>query len=153
MYPEWVTFFHRRVELGRRLGMPSPLKIVAMDEGGLIDTIDYNRRNCVFSDRECAEYAELLQALEGAVLRDDLEELGRVATRSSVLNQGRNPKRYLDRVIAIGKEVQALGVAATHSGPCMGLIFPGGPEYQEQIGLAMQELSMLTDRVFVLESL
>ena len=153
MYPEFVTFFHRRVELGCRLGAPSPLKIVAIDEGGQIDTIDYNRRNYLFTERECAEYAELLKTLESAILRDDLAELGRVTTRSSILNQERSPKRYLDRIIGIGKKVRALGVVVTHSGPCLGLIFPDAPAYQRQIGLAINALSNLTDNVFVVDSL
>ncbi len=153
MYPEFVTFFHRKVELGRRLGSPSALKIIAIDEGGEIDTIEYNQRNQVFTDRECAEYAELLQTLERAIFEDDLAELGRVTTRSSLLNQERRPKRYLDQIMAIGKEVQALGIVATHSGPCLGLIFPDEPGYHGQIAQAVTALSSLTGNLFVLDSL
>ena len=153
MYPEFVTFFHRKVELGRRLGSPSRLKIVAVDEGGQVDTIEYNQHNYLFADEECAEYAELLQTLERAILGNDRTELGRVTTRSAILNQKRSPKRYLDRMIEISKEVQALGVVVTHSGPCLGLIFPGEPTYQKRIDRAIAALSSFSENVFVVESL
>ncbi len=153
MYPEFVTFFHRKVELGRRLGFPSRLKIVAIDEGGQIDTIEYNQHNHLFSDDECAEYAELLQTVEAAILGNDLTLLGRVTTRSAVLNQSRNPKRHLGQMVEISKEVQALGVVGAHSGPCLGLIFPDGPAYRKRIERGIKALSQLTDNVFVVESL
>jgi len=153
MYSEFVTFFHRKVELCRRLGSPSRLKVVAVDEGGQVDTIEYNQRNRLFTDSECSEYAELLQTMEEAILGNDLVSLGRVATRSAILNQRRNPKRHLDRIIEIGKEVQALGVVVTHSGPCLGLLFPDQPDCHQFIEQAKTELASVTDDVFIVESI
>ena len=153
MYPEFVTFFHRKVELVRRLGFPSRIKVVAIDEGGQVDTIEYNQRHRVFTDQECAEYAELLQTLETAILGNDLALLGRVTTRSAILNQKRNPKRHLDLMIEIGKQTGALGVVVAHSGPCLGLMFPDEPGQQEQIEQARCALAKLTGDVFIVESL
>lgn len=153
MYPEFVTFFHRKVELGRQLGFPTRLKVVAIDEGGQIDTIEYNRRQRPFTHEECAEYAELLETIEAAICRNDLELLGRVATRSAILNQKRNPKRYLDQMLEISQATNALGVVVTHSGPCIGLLFPHEPAWQKQIEQAKIWLANLTDQVFVVESL
>lgn len=153
MYHEFVTFFHRKVELGRRLGFPSRLKVVAIDEGGQIDTIEYNKHNYLFSDEECAEYAALLASLESAIRSNDLERLGRITTRSAILNQKRNPNRYLDRVIATGEETHALGVVVAHSGSCLGLLFPNEPARERQIARAKTLLAELTDQVFTVESL
>jgi len=153
MYREFVTFFHRKVELGRQLGFPSPLKVVAIDEGGQIDTIEYNQRNHPFTAEECAEYAELLQTIEIAIQCNNLRLLGRVATRSAILNQKRNPKRHLDQMLAISQATNALGVVVTHSGPCIGLLFPDAPAYQKQIEQAKTLLANLNDQVFVIESL
>lgn len=153
MYPEFVTFFHRKVELGRQLGFPSRLQVVAIDEGGQIDTIEYNQRNHPFTDAECAEYAELLHTIETAIRSNDLALLGRVATSSAILNQKRNPKRHLDQMLEISQETQALGVVVTHSGPCIGLLFPHEPAWQAQIEHATTLLANLTDQVFMVESL
>ncbi|HEY2291500.1 MAG TPA: kinase [Thermoanaerobaculia bacterium] len=123
MYCDTVVFLHRKVQLYRRLGYLPPLRVVAIDEGGQVDTIAYNRRHRGFSAPEITEYERLLaQAIE-AFERGDWKALGRISTRSAVLNQERNPKRYLDRMIEIGERFGALGVVATHSGPCLGLLF------------------------------
>ena len=153
MYHEFVTFFHRKVELVRRLGFPSRLKVVAIDAGGQMDTIEYNKRNYLFTDEECAEYADLLHSIESAIRSNDLERLGRITTRSAILNQKRNPNRYLDRVMAIRQQTNALGVVVAHSGPCLGLLFPNEPAWERQIGRATTLLAELTDQVFMVESL
>jgi len=153
MYHEFVTFFHRKVELGRRLGFPSRLKVVAIDEGGKVDTIEYNKHNHLFSDEERIEYAELLAGIELAIQANDLERLGQIATRSAILNQRRNPKRHLDRLIAISEETGALGVVVAHSGPCLGLIFSNEPTSESRIAHARMLLSELSEDVFIVESL
>ena len=153
MYPEFVTFFHRKVELGRRLGFPSRLKVLAIDEGGQIDTIEYNRRHHPFTEEECAEYAELLQTIEIAIHCNNLGLLGRVTTRSAILNQKRNPKRHLDQMLKLCKATNALGVVVTHSGPCIGLLFPHATEHTKQIERAKTLLAKLANQVFVVESL
>lgn len=153
MYHEFVTFFHRKVELGRRLGFPSRLKVVALDAGGQVDTLEYNQRHSRFTDEECTEYAALLTSLESAIRANDLPRLGRITTRSAILNQKRNPNRYLERVLAIHEATQALGVVVAHSGPCLGLLFPAEPTYVKHIARAQTLLADLTDQVFVVESL
>lgn len=153
MYHEFVTFFHRKVELVRRLGFPSSLKVVAIDAGGQVDTIEYNKHNYQFTDEECAEYADLLASLESAIRLNDLQQLGRITTRSAILNQKRNPNPYLDRVLEIGQETGALGVVVAHSGPCVGLLFPNELASERQIADARFFLAELTEQVFTVESL
>lgn len=153
MYDEFVTFFHRRVELGSRLGIPAGLRVVAIDEGGEIDTIEYNLHNHLFTDEECAEYAELLREIEQAIRENDLIAIGRVSTRSAVLNQKRNPNRHLAEVITISRESGALGVVAAHSGPCLGLLFPDSPSQADNIARAEALLAQLPGKVFIVDSL
>lgn len=153
MFHEFVTFFHRKVQLVRRLGFPSGLVVVAIDAGGQVDTIEYNRHHHLFSDEECAEYARLLASIENAIRTDDLPALGRIATRSAILNQKRNPNPHFERVMAIGHATAALGVVVAHSGPCVGLLFPGDPACQAGIARAESLLADLTDQVFVVESI
>ena len=153
MYSEFVTFFHRRVKLRRRLGAPSRLKILGLDEGGRIDTVEYNLRNGHFTKEECSEYMQLLQTIEAAVPANDLALLGRVATRSAILNQRRNPKRHLEEMIAIGCDNDALGVVVAHSGPCLGVLFPDEAAFEERIERARARVVNLSGTAFVMESL
>lgn len=153
MYPEFVTFLHRKVELARRLGFPTRLKVVALDEGGQIDTIEYNRRHQPYTHEECAEYAELLQTIEAAIYRNDLTLIGQIATQSAILNQKRNPKRHLPQMLELAQATKALGVVVAHSGPCIGLLFPDDPAQQKQIEQAKTALATITDNAFVVTSL
>ncbi|MHC2585559.1 GHMP family kinase ATP-binding protein [Bradyrhizobium diazoefficiens] len=123
MYPGSVVFFHRKVQLGWRLAGLPDLHIIAVDEGGQIDTIAYNIKHKSIGDDETAIYSDLLQRTIRAFELRDLDELGLIATRSAVMNQRRNPKRLLDEVLRIARSCRALGVVATHSGPCLGILF------------------------------
>ncbi len=124
MYPEFVAFHHRRVALARRLGLPPrPLAVLCIDEGGEIDTIAYNQRKRAFSTAERRTYRALLNQAVAAFEAGDLESIGDVATQSALLHQHRLPKRNLDRFLRLRVEAGALGVAVTHSGPCIGLLF------------------------------
>jgi uncharacterized protein involved in propanediol utilization len=123
MYPGSVVFFHRKVQLGWRLaGLPT-LHIIAIDEGGQVDTITFNEKHQSIGDDETAAYTDLLQRAIAAFERRDLKELGLIATRSAIMNQRRQPKKLLDEVLRIAKSSRALGVVVTHSGPCIGLLF------------------------------
>ncbi len=124
MYPEFVAFLHRRVALSRRLGLPPrPLAVLCIDEGGQVDTIAFNQRKRGFSPAERRTYRALLNQATAAFETGDLLSIGDVATQSALLHQHRLPKRNLERFLRLKNDVGALGVAVTHSGPCIGLLF------------------------------
>lgn len=122
MHPGIVVFDHRAVRLRSALGALPPTTVVAVDEGGLLDTVAFNRRAKHFSDAETAEYAELLTRLGRAVQAGDLAAVGAVATRSAVLNQRLVPKRNLTAMLRAAEECGALGVVCAHSGTMLGLL-------------------------------
>ena len=143
MYPDCVAFFHRQVRLHRRLGsFGRQLHILAVDEGGVVDTVSYNQRCNGYSDPECVAYAKLLDEAGEAFVQGDLSTLGAIATRSSVLNQPRNPKRHFDRMLRLCDESEALGLVATHSGPCLGLLFDDSQDHDRARAQARRELEM-----------
>jgi uncharacterized protein involved in propanediol utilization len=125
MYRDAVAFYHRRVELCRLLGPLPPLTIVGLDEGGQVDTLRFNASQPVVGRRERREYRTLLDRLATALGTGDLATIGQVATRSAELNQTRCPKRHLDRMVEICREVGALGVAVAHSGTMVGILVSG----------------------------
>lgn len=137
MYPGVVAFAHRQVRLIDRLGALPKLTIVGIDEGGQVDTLAFNRRPKHFTPAHKREYLSLLDEITWGLAAGDLAEVGRVATRSAVLNQRLGPKARLDDVIDLARSVGALGVAAAHSGTILGLMFADSDErYAEKIAAA-----------------
>ena len=122
MYPTHTVFYHRKVRLGSLLGDLPPLTVLAIDEGGMIDTIQYNQNLPAFSNEEKKEYNSCLDKMVRAFREQDLSALGEVSTRSSTLNQKRCPKRFYAAVLEICQQVRGLGVVVTHSGPCIGIL-------------------------------
>ncbi|MGX1914113.1 GHMP family kinase ATP-binding protein [Streptomyces phaeochromogenes] len=131
MHPGVVAFEHLAVRLRDRLGTLPSATVVAVDEGGRLDTVAYNRRPRYVPPALCAEYARLLDDLAAAVRRQDLAVVGAVATRSARLNQHRLPKRNLDALVRIADSLGAAGVVCAHSGTMLGLLLdaaaPGHP--------------------------
>lgn len=126
MFDETVAFLHRKVELKSVLGKLPKLCILAVDEGGEIDTISYNRKHFHFSDEEKTSYADLISRLSQAVLAKDVGEIGQVATISARLHQKRNYKKHLDILEQLAADVGAAGVVNCHSGTFIGLCFDAG---------------------------
>ncbi len=141
MYPEFVSFFHRQVKLHRRLGVPRRrMHILAIDEGGIIDTVEYNKNQVAYSDQECETYESLLDRTRSAFAHSDLEALGAISTRSAEMNQKRNPKRHLERLRSLGEDYDALGLVVTHSGPCAGLLFEDSRAAEKTMNKASKDL-------------
>jgi len=154
LYPGIVVFDHRRALLRRRLGSLPPLTIVAVDEGGAVDTVAFNRVAKPFSAADRREYATLLERLAVAVGDRDLREVGAVATRSAVLNQALNAKKLLDDVIGVCEDVGGLGVVATHSGTMLGVLLDTrDPAYTGRISEAVRGCSALGAEVSLYRSL
>lgn len=123
MYPGVVSFFHRKVELGERLGLMPRTTVVAIDEGGEVDTIDYNRFRRPYTLEEKLEYAQLMNRLKIAFQEQDVHTIGQVATRSTLMNQSRQKKRSLKNLLRLSQELEALGIVNAHSGTFIGLLF------------------------------
>jgi uncharacterized protein involved in propanediol utilization len=154
MYREVVAFYHRRVTLCRVLGPVPPLTIVGLDEGGQVDTVRFNASRPGITKAERREYQTLLDDLATAMVAGDLETLGRVSTRSAVLNQARCPKRNLDRMLEIAKDVGALGVAVAHSGTMVGVVVSAAdPGHAGKVADAMAACADLPGTVSIDHSL
>jgi L-threonine kinase len=122
MYSGIVSYHHRAVRLRRRLGFLPPLTIVAHDEGGTVDTVDFNRLAKPFSSADKAEYGCLLDRLTDAVRVGDLRAIGRIATRSAEMNEKLRPRDDFETMRRICQEVDGLGLVLTHSGTNLGIL-------------------------------
>jgi uncharacterized protein involved in propanediol utilization len=126
MYEGIVTFHQREGIVHNRLGPLPSLTIVALDEGGWVETTELCRDRGFHCTSKLAEYERLLLDLVSAVKRRHLPSVGEVATRSAVLNQDVLPKEHLELFLDLRSRYDALGVVATHSGTCLGLLFDPG---------------------------
>jgi L-threonine kinase len=126
MYEGIVSFHQREGIVHSRLGPLPSLTIVALDEGGRAETTELCRDRGFNSASRLAEYERLLLDLGRAVKRRHLPSVGDVATRSAVLNQDVIPKEHLELFLDLRARYDALGVVATHSGTCLGLLLDPG---------------------------
>jgi len=150
MYDGITAFDHRRVRLRARLGALPPLTIVGLDEGGVVDTIAFNRRPKPYDHVWRREYENLLARLTAAVRCVDVAEVGRVATRSAELNQPLQPKRTFEALAAAATRIKALGVVTAHSGSVVGLLLADDdPAYDQKRSAARQACRELAGHCFV----
>ncbi|TCS92397.1 kinase [Hazenella coriacea] len=154
MYPGIVSYCHRKVELYRFMGSLPSITIIGIDEGGEVDTLDFNRIPKEFTLEEKKEYFQLHQQITLAIQEQDLETVGKVATRSAVLNQRFQPKANLDLIMELSDSIGGLGVAVAHSGTYLGLLLSSiDPQYEEKYRKAYEYLSKLDKEMLICHSL
>ncbi|MCX4692922.1 kinase [Streptomyces sp. NBC_01408] len=154
LYEGIVAFHHRQVRLLRRLGLLRPMTVVGIDEGGMVDTVEFNRLPKPFSAVEHREYGRLLSRLADAVHAGDLAEVGAVATRSAQMNQVLRPKRTLESMIALCEDIGGLGVVAAHSGTSLGILIDNAdPERSRKLVRAVRACAVLAGNVTTYQTL
>ncbi len=123
MFPGIVLFDHREGRIFEAMGPPPPMEIVAVDFGGAVDTLEFNR-----TDRR-AQWESLAQETGRAVelVRRGVKEgnpalIGQGATISAVASQQVSEKPQLPRVTDFTDSVGAVGVCVAHSGTVMGVL-------------------------------
>lgn len=154
LYPGIVAFHHRSVRLRAVLGPLPAMTVVGVDEGGAVDTVDFNRIPKPFTVADRHEYARLLDRLADAIRSRDLTEVGRIATRSALMNQPLRHKWSLDRMREICREVGGLGIAVGHSGTTLGVLLDAtDPACPHRAPAAAQACTELTGGVAVYRTL
>ncbi len=142
MYGGIVSYYPREGVLRRSLGTLPALTVVALDEGGRVETRGFHGDRKSYGARRLAEYEGLLLGLERAVRRCHLRSIGEISTRSAVLNQDILPKAHLDLFVDLRARYGALGVVAAHSGTVLGLLLdPASPRHPETLPALTDELT------------
>jgi L-threonine kinase len=123
MFPGLALFAHRSGQVCQALGPAPALSVLVIDPGGEVDTLAFNRLDHQAALRRLA--AEHMQAFD--LLRQGLKErdwaaLGEAATLSSRLHQAILFNPLLEPVLALARQVGALGVCRAHSGSLLGLL-------------------------------
>lgn len=123
-YPMSVAYNHRQGHLLNKLGYIPNFNIIAVDAGGELSTVEYNK-HINFSQEILNEYDHLYQNLLLAFTKKDDREIARCAQRSAELHVKRTGNHFLDKILKHFAKSDILGILATHSGTCAGLLVAG----------------------------
>lgn len=153
MYDGCVSFYQREVILRSHLGNLPPMTIVGMDEGGEIDTIQFNQKPKMFTITEKNQYNLLLKSMEIAIRKQDINTIGNIATQSALMNQRLKVNPHLKQFIEMSKRISALGVVIAHSGTFIGvLIYNDDNDFERKLSLAKEYISELSDQLVIVET-
>ena len=142
MFPGIAVFDHRKGRIARSLGQPPPMRVLILDFGGSVDTLEFNQadRDNVLR-RLAPEMAEAVSLIEDGIARGDPLRIGRGATISAIANQRALFNPRLEAALEFSHRVGAVGVNVAHSGTVIGLLFPGDAALADSAAtLAMREL-------------
>lgn len=154
MHPGIVVYYQKEVRLRQYIGDCPSLSILALDETGEIDTIDFNQIEKPFSYTEKLEYQKLLDKAILAFNSNNLKQLGEVTTKSALLNQKLLPKKTLYTTLEICREIDGLGIVTAHSGAYIGILISNADlNYTQKIEIGRQKLKQLGYPVQLFQSI
>lgn len=115
------------------LGAPPPLGILALDFGGEVDTLEFNRRPDLaeLNRMNEPELARALALVRLGIARRDPRLVGEGATISALANQRILSKPGLEELVDFALGIGAYGVNVAHSGTVAGILLPPGREREE----------------------
>ena len=124
MFPDVAVFDHREGRIARSLGQPPPMRVLILDFGGSVDTLEFNQadRDNVLK-RLAPEMAEAVSLIEDGISRGDPLRIGRGATLSAQANQQVLFNPHLEPALELSRELGAVGVNVAHSGTVIGMLF------------------------------
>ncbi|MBI2863593.1 MAG: GHMP kinase [Chloroflexi bacterium] len=123
VFPDIVLFDHLSGRLLERLGPPPPIDIIALDFGGEVDTIAFNKVDRSHHLAALSSQAvEALGMVRAGVALADPVLVGRGATLSARSNQDILYKPQLELVMALARQIGGAGVCVGHSGTVIGVL-------------------------------
>ncbi|PSK05350.1 kinase [Brevibacillus porteri] len=150
MYEGAVSYYHKEVRLREYIGELPALCILSIDEGGTIDTVEFNKRTKPYTQEDKMEYSVLLQKITKAIRERDVHMIGAVSSRSAILNQKILPKKLLPEVMEINEKIGGLGTVVAHSGTSLGiLLLKEETDFYQKLELGYRWLSELNKEVHV----
>ncbi len=123
MFPGITLLDHREGRIVKTLGPPPPMEIVALDFGGTVDTLEFNRHDYRDLWRSIsAETQQALDLIKRGIEQGDPAPVGKGASISSRTSQKVLPKPRLSQVEEFAQVVGAVGVNVGHSGTVIGVL-------------------------------
>lgn len=123
MFPGLALFDHREGRAMEVLGAPPPMELVALDFGGTVDTLEFNREDRRQAWKSVAQdTSEALDLIRSGIQNSDPSLVGKGASISSRAAQQVLPKLELPPVMDFAADVGAVGVNVAHSGTVIGVL-------------------------------
>ena len=140
MFPDVAVFDHREGRIARSLGPPPPMRVLILDFGGSVDTLEFNQadRDSVLK-RLAPEMAEAVSLIEDGISRGDPLRIGRGATLSAQANQQVLFNPHLEPALELSRELGAVGVNVAHSGTVIGMLFRDDAALVERAAAAARQ--------------
>jgi uncharacterized protein involved in propanediol utilization len=127
-YNSCVSYNHRKGILLANYNYIPKYTILAVDFGGAVDTVQYNR-NIQFSELQKKAFDQLAVSLQDAFEQKNDQLIANCATESANLYFERSNNPFVREALVVKDEFSPLGLLVTHSGTCVGFI------YQREISL------------------
>lgn len=153
MYEGIVSYYQKEAILRSYLGNFPSLQLMSVDEGGEVNTLEFHEKRKALTSVEKNEYAHLLNKMEAAIRKSDLSVIGKVATRSSILNQRLKKNPWFENMLEVSYHIKALGVVIAHSGTCLAIMLSNNPLLNKQLYEGERLLRQFSDNVNIYHSL
>jgi len=124
-FPRISHLNHLTGQLFESMPTPRGMSILAIDCGGHIETVTFDRllaRNLYSKQQDYLR--STLKQLKFGLYSGDLSVIANAATRSAQFNQQIHFKPQFDDLLAISLAAGALGVNCAHSGTVLGVMYP-----------------------------
>lgn len=124
MFPGIALFDHRQGRTVRLLGEPPPMRVLVLDFGGSVDTLEFNGKDRSEALRKQeSQCQKAVDFISEGLRSGSVGLISQGATISSLIHQEILYKPQLDAVIKLSSEVGAAGVNVAHSGTVIGMLF------------------------------
>lgn len=123
-YPGIVMFDHLRGTVAEQLGQPPPMKILVIDLGGMVDTIEFNKSKDLWA-KNLAKEEEITRAVElvkKGIVQNSPQLIGQAASISSLANQSILYKPGLEKLLEEVLKNGGYGINVAHSGTVIGIL-------------------------------
>ncbi len=124
MYKSSVCYNHRKGVLLEDLNYVPSFNIIAIDFGGIVDSVEYNRK-LRYSDDILEKYDQLYNDCIRAFQDRDDTKIAQCSTRSLEIDLISSHDEVRSKVLSNYEGLGAMGIINTHSGTCIGLIYEG----------------------------
>ncbi len=106
------------------LGNPPPIRFIAVDNGGEIDTHDFDRQKArAVAGKHQDFYSWCLKSMNRAFTFGDSRTIAYLATESARINQEIIFKSFFDDLVQVATEFDGLGVNCAHTGSTLGVMY------------------------------
>lgn len=127
-----VAYNHRQGRLLKALEYVPQFHIIGIDSGGEVSTESYNKQ-LHYNNNELKEYDILYQSLLTAFAQQDDTTIAQCAQKSATMHARKTGNSLLSGLLAHVDSWRVMGLIATHSGTCAGVLLPiTSPTYQRK---------------------